>query len=392
MSDPFAAAGEVRLGPGREVSIRRRHPWIYRGALAAPLPGGVAPLRVVAADGSMLGVALPGGSGGSLALRMVAFGKEPWTGAALRDRIMAAAALRARLGLDADAFRIVHAEGDSLPGLVVDRYATNAVCELYEPAWEPYLPVIVQTLVDDLGLATVLVRDAWQRRGTVRAMHGTAPTAPVTVREGPLRMAVDLVGGQKTGLFLDQRENRRRLGALASGASVLNLFSYSGGFALAALAGGATRAVNVDASEAALALARRSYELNGLAPRAEDFVAGDAFQVAREMIADGLTFDAVVVDPPAFVKRKAELEGGLRGYKDINLQALRLVAKSGLLVTCSCSALVGEEQFSQALFGAAIDAGREVRILEKRGAGPDHPVSLFCPEARHLKAWFCHVL
>ena len=390
MSDPFAVCGAVRLKPGRDASVRRRHPWVYRGALAAPLPDGVAPVEVGSASGARLGVALPGGSGGSLALRMVAFGESPWSAAALADRLLAAAALRSRLGLDADACRLVHAEGDGLPGLVVDRYAEAAVCELYEPAWEPYLAVIAATLAGGLGLATVLARRPG-RRAAVEVVAGELPTAPVVVREGSVRLPADLVTGQKTGLFLDQRENRRRLGALAGGAAVLNLFSYSGGFALAALAGGAVRAVNVDASQPALALARLGYRLNGFAGAEEDFVAGDAFAVAREMVAAGAAFDAVVVDPPAFVKRRSELEGGLRGYKDINLQALRLVRSGGLLVSCSCSALVDEENFARALAAAALDAGRSLRVLERRGAGPDHPVSIFCPEARHLKAWFCCV-
>ncbi|HUK13893.1 MAG TPA: class I SAM-dependent methyltransferase [Thermoanaerobaculaceae bacterium] len=391
MSDPFALSGAVRLKPGRDASLRRLHPWVYRGALAAPLPGGVAPVEVLTASGARLGVALPGASGGSLALRMVAFGDAPWSAAALADRLLAAAALRSRLGLDADAYRLVHAEGDDLPGLVIDRYAGIAVCELYEAAWEAYLPAIAATLGGGLGLSTVLVRRPGRRGAPVEAVTGELPAEPVVVREGVVRLPADLVAGQKTGLFLDQRENRRRLGALAPGATVLNLFSYSGGFALAALAGGAARAVNVDASQPALALARLGYRLNGFACAAEDFVAGDAFAVAREMAAGGAAFDAVVVDPPAFVKRKSELEGGLRGYKDVNLQALRLLRSGGLLVSCSCSALVDEESFARALAAAALDARRPLRVLERRGAGPDHPVSIFCPEARHLKAWFCRV-
>jgi 23S rRNA (cytosine1962-C5)-methyltransferase len=213
----------------------------------------------------------------------------------------------------------------------------------------------------------------------------------VVIREGRLRFAVDVEGGQKTGFFLDQRENRRRLAALAGGAQLLNLFSYSGGFAVAALAGGAVRAVNIDASVAALSLARRTYELNGLAVHEGDFICADAFRVTRDLAAAGERFGVIVVDPPAFVRRRGDLEDGLRGYRDINLQALRLATAGGLLLTCSCSALVSEQQFGQALFAAALDAGRTVRVLERRGAGPDHPVSVFCPEAAHLKAWLCAV-
>jgi 23S rRNA (cytosine1962-C5)-methyltransferase len=391
LSDAFACAGTVSLKPGREASVLRRHPWVYRGALATPLPAGCLPLRVQAANGRPLGVALPGGLGGSLALRMVTFGDQAWDGAALAALVRRATALRDRLALDADAYRLVHAEGDGLPGLVIDRYGAVAVVEPYEAAWEPYLEAIASLLADGLGFSTVLVRPAGRAARPVRVLRGHMPEVPLVIREGRLRFAVDVEAGQKTGFFLDQRENRRRLGALAGGAEVLNLFSYSGGFAVAALAGGAVRAVNVDASAAALSLARHAYELNGLGVREPDFIEGDAFRVVRDLAAAGQRYGVVVVDPPAFVKRRGDLEGGLRGYRDINLQALRLTAPGGLLFTCSCSALVSEQQFGQALLGAALDAGRGLRVLERRGAGPDHPVSAFCGEAAHLKAWLCTV-
>ncbi len=391
MSDPFACAGEVRLKRGREASVLRRHPWVYRGAIAAPLPGGCAPLRVVAANGKPLGIALPGGSGGSLALRMVAFGEAPWDAEALAVRLRRAAELRERLALDADAYRLVHAEGDGLPGLVIDRYGTVAVVEPYEAAWEPYLARIASLLADGLGFPTVLVRASGGTARPVSVLRGRLPDRPLVIREGQLRFPVDLETGQKTGFFLDQRENRRLLATLAEGARVLNLFSYSGGFAVAALAAGAVRALNVDASGAALSLARRAYELNGLQVREDDFICGDAFRVARDLVAAGESFSIVVVDPPAFVKRRGDLADGLRGYKDINLQVLRVAAAGGLLLTCSCSALVSEGQFGQVLFAAALDAGRDLRIIERRGAGPDHPVSVFCPEASHLKAFLCAV-
>ena len=391
MSDPFACAADVRLKPGREASLLRRHPWVYRGALADPIPPGGAPVRVLAANARPLGIGLPGGSGRSLALRMVAWGEDPWEAAALRERLLDAARLRDRLCLDADAYRLAHSEGDGLPGLVIDRYAATAVCQLFERAWEPYLPVVSEVLGGELGFTSVLVRTGDSPGSAPAAVLGGVPEAGVIVREGSLRFQVDLVGGQKTGFFLDQRENRRRVGCLARGARVLNLFSYSGGFAVAALAGGAVRAVNVDSSEAALALARRCCELNSLRVADDDFVAGDSFRVVRALGSAGERFDVVIVDPPAFVKRRADLGAGMRAYKDINLHAMRLVRPGGLLLTCSCSALVGEQQFSEVMSAAALDAGRALRVLERRGAGPDHPVSVNCPETAHLKAWLCAV-
>jgi len=320
----------------------------------------------------------------------VAWGDERWDAALLRHRLERAAELRRRLAIDSDAVRLVHAEGDSLPGLVIDRYADVAVVETYEAAWRPLLDEVSAFLRDACGCAVVLQREGAGREAA-RVLSGAAPVGPVVVREGRLAFPVDVVGGQKTGFFLDQRDNRRRVGELAAGCAVLNLFSYSGGFAVAALAGGARRAVNVDASRPALELARAAYRLNRLAVDEGDFVRGDAFAVARGMVGAGARFDLVVVDPPAFVRRQGEQRRGLEGYRDVNLQALRLLEPGGLLLTCSCSALVDEESLRGALLAAALDAGREVLLLECRGAAPDHPVALACPETRHLKALLCRV-
>jgi len=388
--DPFAPVGSVRLRPGREFSIRRRHPWVYRGALAhpAPAPG---PVAVLAADGTALGIALAAAGTGSLALRMVAWAGETWSAALLRQRLGDAAALRARLAIDSDAWRLLHAEGDGLPGLVIDRYRDVAVIEVFDPAWLAYLEVLLAYLTGEAECATVLLRRGEGRRGAVEALHGTVPSAPIEIREGRLVIPVDLIGGHKTGLYLDQRDNRRRIGELSDGAEVLNLFAYSAGFSLAALAGGARRAVNVDASAAALTLAREGYARNGFAVAAEDFIVGDAFVVTRTMASSAARFDVVIVDPPSFVHRKSELACGLRGLKDINLQALKLVRPAGLLLSCSCSALVDHEAFAGTLAAAATDAGRAVRVLEVRGAAADHPFTLACREPRHLQAWLCHV-
>ena len=363
---------------------------MYRGALAGPPPPGGA-VAVLAADGAPLGTALVAAGAGSLALRVVAWPGETWSAALLRHRLAEAAALRARLAIDSDACRLVHAEGDRLPGLVVDRYADTAVVETFDDAWLPYRDELAALLAGELGCATVLLRRGEGRRGAVAALRGTVPTAPIVIREGAVQLPVDLVAGHKTGCYLDQRDNRRRLGELGRGAEVLNLFSYSGGFAVAALAGGAARAVNVDASADALGLARLAYRLNGLPERDDDFVAGDAFAVTRELVAAGARFGVVVVDPPSFARRRSELPGALRGIKDVNLQAFKLVATGGLVLSCSCSALVDQEAFAGALAAAAGDAGRAVRVLEVRGAAPDHPIALACRETRHLQAWFCHV-
>ena len=384
-TDLFAPVGEVRLAVGRDWPIRRGHPWVYRGAIVGAGPAGTAPVAVRAADGATLGVALPGGSGGSLALRMLTRGAKRWTLAVLHGRLHDAAALRARLALDSDAFRLVHAEGDLLPGLVIDRYADWAVIQPFEHGWHQYVDAIADWLAGEGGAGGIVLRRGGERGAGAAVLRGEAPTEPVVVREGSIRLPVDVLAGQKTGLFIDQRDNRRRDAELARGADVLNLFSYSCGFSIAALAGGARSAVNVDSSPATMDLARAAYRLNGFTLADEDFIAADAFQVVREMATSGRSFDLVVVDPPAFVRRRAQLEAGLKGYKDINLQAMRLLRLGGLLATFSCSALVDEAAFCDAVGAAAADLGVSLQILEIRGAGPDHPVLAACPEARHLK-------
>lgn len=391
MRDPFALAGRVALKVGRERSVMRRHPWVYRGALAGPLPVRPGPVEVVDSRGTRLGLALPGGSGGSLALRMLVLGSGAWDERELRYRLGAALALRRRLAIPSDAWRAVHAEGDGLPGLVIDRYGAAAVIETFEPFWEAYLPVVTAYLRSELGATTVLHRCGTGRNGPVQVLAGAVPEAPVVIRERQALFAVDLGAGQKTGFFLDQRDNRARVAELAGGRTLLNLFSYSGGFAVAALTAGARHAVNVDESTDALALARASYALNHLPIHDDAFVCADAFGETRRMVAAGTRFDAVVVDPPAFVRRRQDLAAGLRGYRDINLQALRLLVPGGLLLACSCSALVDEGSFLGALQAAALDARRQVRVLERRGAAPDHPLSLHCLESRHLQAWLCAV-
>lgn len=382
--NPYHIAGQVRLRPGREASLARRHPWVYRGALQVPgVPRGA--VKVLSSAGVLQGIALAGEERGSLALRMVTWGHERWEKETLRARLSRAATQRARLGLDSEAFRLVHAEGDDLPGLVVDRYGVWAVIEPFMSAWDPYLADLAWFLGNDHGLENVLVR----RGQEVTALCGQLPTFPVPVREGRWILLADLVGGQKTGLFLDQRDNRRLVAKLAAGRSVLNLFSYSGGFGVAARCGGARRVVNVDSSAAALELARNTYQSNELVVEEGELVRGDAFSVAGELAAGGARFDLVIVDPPAFVPHRNALAEGLRGYREINRLALACAAPGALLLTCSCSALVSEQQFAEALLTAALAARRKVTVLERRGAGRDHPVSLFCPETRHLKAWLC---
>jgi 23S rRNA (cytosine1962-C5)-methyltransferase len=222
-------------------------------------------------------------------------------------------------------------------------------------------------------------------------LAGAALPARAAFRERGLAFVADLVGGQKTGFFLDQRENRDLVRRHAAGRRVLNLFAYSGAFGVAALAGGAERVTEVDVSAPALALARENHLANDQAVEGQEaraaFVAADVFDDLRARVAAGETWDLIVTDPPAFAKRKGDVDRACRGYKDINRLALKLLAPGGLLLACSCSGPVDAALFQKVLFAAALDAGVPARILEKRGAGPDHPISVYCPEGEYLKAF-----
>ena len=383
----------LTLRPGRDDAARRRHPWVFSRALAGAPSGEAGPVEVRSANGVLLGSGFASPRS-SIAARLWSFGEEALDATRVRGLVEAAAALRERVvPPGTDGYRLVHAEGDGLPGLVVDRYAnvlsvqaTTAGTEAARPLWLPALRSL-------LPGATVLQRnDVASRHGEGlpledELLSGEAPPPRVAFRERGLTFLADLAGGQKTGFFLDQRENRHLVRGLAAGRAVLNLFSYSGAFGVAALAGGAARVTHVDASAAALALARENHAANGQDPSRVETVAADAFEDLRARVARGETWDVVVTDPPAFAKRTADVDRACRGYKDVNRLALKLLAPGGLLLACSCSGPVTADLFQKVLFAASLDAGVPARILEKRGAGPDHPVSIDCPETEYLKAF-----
>jgi 23S rRNA (cytosine1962-C5)-methyltransferase len=333
-----------------------------------------------------------------IAARVWTFEDLPLDAALVSGRLRAAAALRAAVvPPGTDGYRLVNAEGDFLPGLVVDRYgdvlSVQATTEGTERARELWLPA----LAEQQPGATILQRnDLASRKGEGlpledEVLAGGPVPARAPFRERGLNFVAELAGGQKTGFFLDQRENRHLVRGLSAGRRVLNLFSYSGAFGVAALAGGASRVVHVDVSAAALALARENHRANGQSvdePGAPaETVCADVFEDLRARAAAGETWDLVVTDPPAFAKRRGDVDRACRGYKDVNRLALQLLAPGGFLLACSCSGPVDADLFQKVLFAAALDARCEARLLEKRGAGPDHPVSIDCPEGEYLKAF-----
>lgn len=394
--------GVVTLAPGREKSLRRRHPWVFAGAVARA-PRGVAPgatVEVVAADGSWLGRGA-WSPASQIRVRIWSFEQgEGIDGGFFRRRLAAALAWRdglPGLGGEGGGMRLVNAESDGLPGVVVDRYADHLVCRFTAVGAECWRGAIVDGLRELLPGVTGI----WERsEGESRGKEGLSPRSGwvwgvepppegVEFREGGLRLLADPRGGHKTGFYLDQQGNRRLAGELAAGRRVLNAFSYTGAFGCHCLAGGASEVVQVESSAPAQAVAARHLELNGLESSRCQLVTGNAFQVLRGYREAGRRFDLVILDPPKLAESAAQVARAARAYKDANLLAWQLLAPGGVLMTFSCSGHMEEGLFQKIVADAALDAGREGRIGRWLGAGADHPVGLAFPEGRYLKGLLC---
>lgn len=369
--------------------VRAGHPWIYRSDIAAAAgePGAV--VRVVDRRGDFLGRAFYNPKS-QISLRIATREDEPIGETWFRARIQKAIAYRESLRLDADAYRLLHAEADGVPGLVVDRYGDYLVLQVGTAAVERRLEWVTAALEDLLAPAGILLRGdtaVRKREGLevgVRVLAGDVPES-VVVREGSVRYRAEIWTGQKTGGFLDQRENHLAAGRYARG-RVLDVFSYAGGFALHAARNAGTVEC-VDTSGPALEAARENAALNGYENLV--FTRSNAFDLLRERSDEGEGYDAVILDPPAFAKTKRDLSGARRAYKEINLRAMKLLAPGGILITCSCSYHLSRELMQETLRDAAADAGVTMRVREWRGQALDHPEILTVPETHYLK---CAVL
>lgn len=368
-----------------EERVRSGHPWIYRSDVADASAAAGDLVEVRSTRRRPMGYALFSDRS-EITLRMVAFGGHVDEVAFVKDRIAAAAAYRESLNLDATAYRLVHGEADRLPSLIVDRYGDYCVVQALSQGMDRRLPEITQALVEVLRPAGVLARNDPRVRllegleQRVQILHGSVPET-IEVREGAVRYVVDPWRGQKTGLFLDQRENRDAALRYARG-RLLDAFSYNGGFALA-LAPKCESVLAVDISEDAVARIRDNAVRNGLTN--VEARAMNVFDELRELERAEARFDTIVLDPPAFAKSKAAVRKALSGYKEINLRALKLLEPGGFLVTCSCSYNVTEDLFIDVVASAAADAHAEVSLVEKRAQGRDHPILITVPETHYLK-------
>ena len=375
-----------------EERARTGHPWIYKSDVTKVEAAGGDTVTVVGPRGRAIGEALFSDRS-EIALRFLTRGAQTADLALWRSRLEQAIRFRETLGIDATAYRLVHGEADRLPSLIVDRYGDYLVLQALSQGADRLLPDITQLLVDLLTPVGILARNDPRVRllegleQKVELLYGTVPDA-VEAREGQVSYAVDLYRGQKTGLFLDQRENRLAAARYARG-RLLDAFSYHGGFALA-LAPQCDEVVAIDISEDAVARIRTNAERNGVANlRAH---AMNVFDELRELERRGDRFDTIVLDPPAFAKNKAAVRKALSGYKEINLRALKLLSPGGFLITCSCSYNVSEGEFADVLASAAADAHADVAVVEKRMQGRDHPVLLTVPETYYLKCFILRKL
>ena len=383
------------LKKGREKSLKRRHPWIFSGAVekvnGKPGPGDTVEIR----DGSAKPLARAAYSPKSqIRARVWTFDPaEEVEALFFRKRIEKALALREALPAAkyANALRLVNGESDGLPGLVVDRYADVLVAQFLAAGVERWRDPILDSLMELSGCAAVYERsDAEVRKleglePKVGFARGNRNAARCPIIEYGLNFRVDVEQGQKTGFFLDQRENRQRVRSLAAGRDVLDGFSYTGGFSIAALAGGAKRVTAVESSPAALEVAKENLATNPLDSSKMEFVQADVFAQLRLLRDRNAKFDLVVLDPPKFAPTAAQVQKAARAYKDINLWALKLLSPGGLLATFSCSGGVSADLFQSIVAGAALDAGVEAKIVDRFTAAADHPVALEFPEGDYLK-------
>ncbi len=393
----------LRLRRGKEESLDRFHPWVFSGALTE-MPGedsGIEEgdiVRIAASDGRIIGVGHF--QIGSIAVRMLDFADSIVDSDFFTSRLAQAYALRRTLGLrrpDNNAFRLVHGEGDFLPGLIVDVYGPTAVLQAHSPGMHFARDIIAHALVElpDAGIRNVY----YKSETTLPYKAHLDPQNDYIVggfdtdiaTENGLRFHVDWLRGQKTGFFVDQRDNRELLRRYSAGRRVLNMFCYTGGFSVYSLAGGAESVHSVDSSAKAVSLTDANVSLNfdAEAGARHRSYAEDAFKFLDNMEAG--TYDLIVLDPPAFAKHRGAIRNALRGYQRINFRAFEKIAPGGLLFTFSCSQAISKEQFRLAVFSAAAQSGRRVRILHQLTQPADHPVNIYHPEGEYLKGLVLYV-
>lgn len=384
----------IRLQNGKDDAVRRFHPWIFSGAIASGPEGLQAGETVTVTDseGHILGTGFC--ESDSIAVKLLSFENRKIDEWFFLEKLQHAVEVRRSMALignpETNCYRLVHSEGDGLPGLIVDVYGRTAVVQAQTEGMILHLKEIVRALklIPDLGLEAIYNKssEAMRRMGKEDAVENDylfGAHIEEDLLENGCRYRIDWENGQKTGFFLDQRDNRELVRQLAKGKKVLNAFGYTGGFSVAALKGGAQRVVTVDASQKALETAAINLKLNGFSVEDNPCVATDMKEYVKEVSEN--EFDLIILDPPAFAKRHQDRHRGLQGYRFINAEAIRRIAKGGLLFTFSCSQAIDKGMFQSIVTAAAIEVGRNVRILYQLSQPADHPINIFHPEGAYLK-------
>lgn len=393
----------LQLKKGREKPVQNRHPWIFSGAIQQihghPQPGDL--VEIISAKGQWLGRAYYNPHSQIRARILTWDENQPIDDDFWHARLQQAINGRTALQLQpaTTAYRLVNAESDGLPGLIVDQYGDHLVLQCLTLGIDRRKETLIDLLENLLHPAAIIERSDVSVRdkeglAQIAAVHrGPRPSPNLTILENNHRFAVNLLEGHKTGLYLDQRDNRAAVGRpqFVAGKTVLNLFSYTGGFALYAAAAGAAAITNVDSSADLLVTAEKNMALNGRQRPQDEYIVADAFQLLRHYRDTNRRFDVIILDPPKFAHSKGDINAATRGYKDLNWLAMRLLNPGGLLATFSCSGLVSADLFQKVLFGAAVDAAREVQIIHTLTQSADHPILLTFPESAYLKGFLCRV-
>jgi 23S rRNA (cytosine1962-C5)-methyltransferase len=391
----------IYLKAGREKSVWQLHPWVFSGAIerVEGNPGVGETVQIISSKDELLALAAYSPTSKIRARIWTWNVDETIDESFFENRLRRAIALRRQLIPSdlTDAMRLVHGESDGLPGIVVDQYANVLVLQLLSAGADRWRDVIVQALVELTGIDSVYERSDVEVRKLegleerVGLLHGKAVPERIAIKESGFNFWVDVKNGQKTGFYLDQRQNRIRLADYAKNRNVLNCFCYTGAFSVYALASGASDVLSIDSSGEAIEQAKAHVAENHLAMEQTSWIEGDVFKELRLLRDRGKKFDLIILDPPKFAPTAAQAEQAARGYKDINLLAFKLLAHDGILFTFSCSGGISAELFQKIVAGAAADAGVEAQILEHLAQAPDHPVALNFPEGAYLKGLVCRV-
>jgi 23S rRNA (cytosine1962-C5)-methyltransferase len=394
----------LEIKQNRLKSLRQQHPWVFSGSIEQEKDGLISGQTVdlVTRDGTFLARAAYSPHSQIRARIWTFLEDEKVDIDFFRRRISTSLAIRERLGFfnpktsleDQSACRLIHGESDGIPGLIVDQYGNLLVVQFLSAGTEYFKEILIDLLMEITGIQNVYNRSDSEVRALeglpidTGLVHGNVPDQ-VTIIENKLRFKINVMEGHKTGFYLDQSRNRKRIKDLAKDCDVLDCFSYTGGFSMNALAGGAKSLVSIDASEDSLSLAKENLKNNDLPLEKVDFIVGDVFQLLRKFRDSRKVFDLIILDPPKFAHTVSQVEKASRGYKDINLLAFKLLRPGGILVTFSCSGGITAELFQKIVAGAALDAGVRAEIIERLYQSGDHPVGLNFPEGNYLKGLIC---